>query len=200
MSLSKFCIGVILWLTIWVAGLVIKVHQVKKELSRVENNYNALAFENEEFKSSLGRSTLQCRDLQLTNSELKENNEELQSKLKGALSKIKESAKDLGISTSRIERAEVVESKTIVEVNTEVETTDSTKTFKWNDGYVKVEGLLYKDSVNCLVESNDTIIQILERVPKRFLFFKFGTKYIRQSIQSLNPHTKLVYATSITIR
>ena len=31
-------------------------------------------------------------------------------------------------------------------------------------------------------------------VPRRFLFFRWGTKAIRQEIIPANPHTRIVYA------
>ena len=39
----------------------------------------------------------------------------------------------------------------------------------------------------------DTIKQIVHRVPKKFLFIKYGTKGIKQEVVSKNPHTKIVF-------
>ena len=50
------------------------------------------------------------------------------------------------------------------------------------------------DSVECRVQSIDTIIQIVHRVPRKFLFIRYGTKGIRQEIVSANPHTHIVSA------
>jgi hypothetical protein len=36
-------------------------------------------------------------------------------------------------------------------------------------------------------------------VPKRFLFFKYGCKGIRQEILSKNPHSRIVYSQYIEI-
>ena len=44
------------------------------------------------------------------------------------------------------------------------------------------------------VESVDTLRQVVHRVPRRFLFIRFGTKAVRQEIVSSNPHTRIVYA------
>ena len=40
----------------------------------------------------------------------------------------------------------------------------------------------------------DTLDIIVHRIPKRFLFFRFGCKQVRMDIISRNPHTRLTYA------
>ena len=50
------------------------------------------------------------------------------------------------------------------------------------------------DSVACRVESTDTLRQVVHRVPRRFLFIRWGTKALRQEIVSSNPHTRIVYS------
>ena len=62
-----------------------------------------------------------------------------------------------------------------------------------------VEGLVGRDTAACRVESRDTLVQILHRVPRRFLFIRWGTKAVRQEILSRNPHTKIVYAEYVKI-
>lgn len=71
---------------------------------------------------------------------------------------------------------------------------DTVRLLRWCDQWVRVEGELYADSLSCRVESVDTLVQIVHRVPRRFLFFRWGTKAIRQEIISKNPHTHIVYS------
>ena len=70
---------------------------------------------------------------------------------------------------------------------------DSVRLFRWCDPWVTVEGTIRGDSVACRIESVDTLRQVVHRVPRRFLFFRFGTKAVRQEIVSSNPHTRIVY-------
>ena len=44
------------------------------------------------------------------------------------------------------------------------------------------------------IRSRDTLDIIVHRVPKRFLFFRFGCKAVRMNISSRNRHTVLTYA------
>lgn len=67
------------------------------------------------------------------------------------------------------------------------------KFFRWTDRHVSVDGMIRADSVSCHVISIDTLRQIVHRVPRRFLFIRWGTKAIRQEVVSSNPHTQIVY-------
>lgn len=67
------------------------------------------------------------------------------------------------------------------------------KFFRWSDRHVSVDGIFRADSVSCRVTSIDTLRQIVHRVPRRFLFIRWGTKAIRQEVVSSNPHTDIIY-------
>ena len=45
----------------------------------------------------------------------------------------------------------------------------------------------------------DTLRQIVYRIPRRFLFIRWGTKALRQRIVSTNPHTRIVAAEYVRI-
>lgn len=74
------------------------------------------------------------------------------------------------------------------------------KVFRWSDRHVSVDGMIRADSVSCRVVSVDTLQQIVHRVPRRFLFIRWGTKAIRQEVVSSNPHTNIVYTEYIELK
>lgn len=74
------------------------------------------------------------------------------------------------------------------------------KAFDWSDTWVQVSGVIEGDKLNCAVQSVDTLRQYVHRVPRKFLFFRWGCKAIRQEVVSSNPHTKIVYAEYIELR
>lgn len=76
---------------------------------------------------------------------------------------------------------------------------DTIRLFHWHDAWCRVEGTVLPDSVVCRVESVDTLRQIIHRIPRRFLFIRWGTKAIRQEIVPSNPHTRIVYAEYVQI-
>lgn len=74
------------------------------------------------------------------------------------------------------------------------------KVFRWSDRHVSVNGMIRADSVSCHVESVDTLQQVVHRVPRRFLFIRWGTKAVRQEVVSSNPHTNIVYTEYIELK
>lgn len=76
---------------------------------------------------------------------------------------------------------------------------DTLRTFRWSDPWTSVEGVVRRDSVLCRIRSVDTLRQIVHRIPRRFLFIRWGTRALRQEIVSSNPHTRIVYAEYIRL-
>lgn len=77
---------------------------------------------------------------------------------------------------------------------------DTVRLFSWRDAWVEVRGIIRRDSAECSIRSVDTLHQIVHRVPRRFLFFRFGTKAVRQEIVSTNPHTRIVYTDYVELK
>lgn len=73
------------------------------------------------------------------------------------------------------------------------------KVFRWSDRHVSIDGVIRADSVSCHVSSIDTLQQVVHRVPRRFLFIRWGTKAVRQEVVSSNPHTQIVYTEYIEL-
>ncbi len=119
--------------------------------------------------------------------------------------------RSLGIKLRRMESMATTASVSSIDIRTPIRDTvvvrirdtllvrDTVRLFRWADRWVTVEGLLTADSVSCHVTSIDTLRQIVHRIPRRFLFFRWGTKAIRQEIVSTNPHTRIIYADCIKI-
>lgn len=120
-----------------------------------------------------------------------------------------EKIRQLGLKIRRLESAakSVVESKVAIAVPTRdtvvirdtIHRVDTLRLFRWDDGWVSVDGVISKDSVACNIRSVDTLRQMVYRVPRKFLFFRFGTKAIRQHITSSNPHSEIVYSEYVEI-
>lgn len=108
---------------------------------------------------------------------------------------------DMGIKLKRVESASQTQTQTQIIVEVPLHDTvylydtivKKAKQFSWRDAWCTIDGIIANDSVACKVTAVDTLIQVVHRVPKQFLFFKCGTKAIRQEIMSSNPHTKIVY-------
>lgn len=78
---------------------------------------------------------------------------------------------------------------------------DTVQVFEWRDPpWASVSGVIDDRSVTLNVHCVDTLVQIVHRVPKKFLFFRFGTKAIRQEVVSKNPYTKVIYTEYIELK
>lgn len=192
--MKKYLIISCLALAVLSAWLSSKLYESGIERERLSNNQQALMSKVKLYETEAGESAASVQVLQLKYDELKQNYQV-----------VCEEAKELGVKVKRLQSAAYSASKTEVEVKTVVKDTiiyipstaaiDTAKIFYWRDPpWVEVSGVLLNDSVDLNVQSVDTLIQLVHRVPKRFLFFKFGTKAIRQEIVSKNPHTKIVYS------
>lgn len=71
---------------------------------------------------------------------------------------------------------------------------DSSVCFSWSDPWVSLSGCVADSFFRGTVSTTDTLDIIVHRVPKRFLFFRFGCREVRMDIISRNPHTRLTYA------
>lgn len=119
--------------------------------------------------------------------------------------------RSLGVKIRRLEAAAKAVAATTVDLEAPLRDTvilrlrdtlvvrDTLRLFRWRDRWVTVEGELYADSVRCRVESIDTLRQIVHRIPRRFLFIRWGTKALRQQIVSSNPHTRIVHAEYVKV-
>lgn len=122
-------------------------------------------------------------------------------------------AKAAGIKTSRITEVATAAATTSVEFKTRVFQTIVHDTVRdtvarslttllpsrqlqlsWNDPWVSLSGTITDSIFHGSITSVDTLDIIVHRVPKRFLFFRFGCKQVRMDVVSRNPHTQLTYA------
>lgn len=117
-------------------------------------------------------------------------------------------AKAAGIKASRISEAATAATTTHVDFDARVFRTVVHDTLRdtvlcpasplpalsWNDPWVSLSGTIADSIFHGSLTSNDTLDIIVHRVPKRFLFFRFGCRQVRMDIISRNPHTRLTYA------
>lgn len=170
---------------------------LRAENVRLESNQQALMDKADYYQTQAGKSAASVQMLELTKSELEENYD-----------KVCQTAKELDVKLKRIKAASTTESNTQLFISTVVKdsiiykdgATDTCKVLDWKDPWVSVDGELRNGNITLSVFSVDTLIQVIHRVPKRFLFFKFGTKAVRQTITSSNPHTKITYTEYMELR
>lgn len=179
-------------------GVLWKVNNgLRSENKRLTGNQTALMDRATYYETEAGKHAASVQKLELSYSELKDHYEQ-----------VCKTADELNIKVKRMQAASTTATQTEVKVITEIRDSiiyrdgvvDSLKYLKWKDAWVDVEGMIRKDSVALNVVSNDTIIQIIHRVPHKFWFIKWGTKAIRQEIISTNPHTNITFTEYIELK
>ena len=181
------------------AVIVVGAKYLLKENARLENNNSALLQSVKTYRTKADENAASVQVLRLKIGEYEE--------LRAADA---ERIRKLGIKLKRLESASKSVTKTAVNISAPLRDTvilrdtlrlhDTVRLFRWRDSWVTVDGVIDNDSVSCSVTSVDTLHQIIHRIPRRFLFFRYGTKAIRQEIVSSNPHTEVVYSEVVTFR
>ena len=173
------------------------INDLYHEKDRLALNQEALLEQVSLYQTEAGRSAASVQKLELKKSELERHNRELSNTIA-----------DLNVKLKRVQAAATTATQTKIKIQTVVK--DSIvyrdkmpyqiQAIKWRDPWIVVSGSIENYQVNLNITSVDTLTQVIHRVPKKFLFFKFGTKAIRQEIVSSNPHTKIAYSEYIEIK
>lgn len=73
------------------------------------------------------------------------------------------------------------------------------QTIRFSDLHMCLEGVIVDSMFYGSVTTRDTLTQVVHRIPRRFLFIRWGTKELRQEIVTSNPHTHIIYNRSIRV-
>ena len=198
--MKKYLIITCLALAILSAWLAHCLYESGVEKDRLRNNQDALMSEVKLYETKAGESAASVLRLQLTKDELEKNYQ-----------KVCQEAKDLGIKVKRLQSVSQTSTQGKILVKTEIRDSivyrpeihlvDTLKAFSWRDPpWADVSGVIDSGKISLQLYTTDTIIQIVHRVPKRFLFFRFGTKAIRQEIISKNPYNRIRYSEYIELK
>lgn len=167
----------------------------RHETRRLVQNQDALASGIEHYRTQLGQEAASVQALRLRCAEFERLRADDAARIRR-----------LGIKLRRLEASSKTVTATTVAIGTPLRDTvvihlrdtlvvrDTLRLFRWRDTWVTIEGTIGADSVACRVESVDTLRQAVHRIPRRFLFIRWGTKALRQEIVSSNPHTRIVYS------
>lgn len=198
--LTYILIGVIVTL---LGSLSLSVHLYKKmkaDRDRLENNQNILLHNGkvEITQTSTGRSHLSAPIVSLRTSEFRHSGD--------TLVKV---ARQVGIKTGRISQASSAGTTLAADIVAPITRQptahflhdtitrylpDTLKCFSWRDPWLSISGCISDSLFRGAITATDTLDIIVHRVPRRFLFFRYGCKEVRMDFISRNPHTRLTYA------
>jgi len=177
------------------SSIIVRQH---RELGRLEKNQSVLLHNGtvEIKETAAGRSAVSAEALTLRLSEMQRSNDSLLTV-----------AKILGIKNRRLMEAARTASVTRTVVNTVVRDsvitregrTDTLPCITYSDPWVDFSGCIRGDTFTGDITGRDTLAFLVHRVPKRFLFFRFGCKAVRLDVASSNIHTRLTYSKYIRL-
>lgn len=76
---------------------------------------------------------------------------------------------------------------------------DTLPCLSYHDPWISFAGCLRADSFMGEIRACDTLDIVVHRVPRHFLFFRWGCKAVKMEAVGRNPHTKLTYMRYIRI-
>lgn len=175
-------------------------HDLRGEVERTKENQDILLHNGkvEIGRTQSGRPRASVSAITLKTSDLKSSPDSL----------LAVNRKELKIKNSRIMAAATTSTTTKVDVKAAIQAVphdtcsllsgpyrppDVSQTVSWSDPWITLRGVIEGDSMQIHIESRDTLQMIVHRVPKKFLFFRYGTKGVRMEVVGQNPHSQLSY-------
>lgn len=172
----------------------------REERQRTEANQTSLLEDVNRYKTANNQNVLSIQKLTLTASEFKKYNTELTHTVKTLNLKVKrlQSATTTGtVTTTQI--TGIVKDSIVFRDKDEL-IRDTLRCIEFSDGWVTAAGCAINGTFAGTIISRDTLQQFIHRVPRKFIFIKFGTKSIRQEILCSNPHSEIEYSRYITLK
>lgn len=178
--------------------------QAHSEARRMEADRHTLLEGVTFYRTKDSLSAASVERLTLTTSELKRHNADLARMADG-----------LGVKLRRLESANTTATQTDVSFSAPLRDTTITEkagpvsvpvdaeAFDWHDAHMDISGVIRSGpprTIECHVQSRDTLDHFLHQVPRQFWFIKYGTKAVRMDVVSRNPHTKIVYEKYIELK
>lgn len=193
--MNKYLFIVILILSDFLALSVKSCRDIRKDRDRLSGNLRTLMSDIEFYRTKDSLSVAEVERLTLTNLEFE--------KYCGELNK---TIQNLNMKVKYLQSVSLSDTETKYIVNTVVRDsilpghTDTLRCISYRDPYLTFSGCSDHDQFSGIIESRDTLIQIVHRVPRKFWFIRWGTKAIRQKVLSKNPHTQITYTEYIELK
>lgn len=165
-----------------------RIGQYKAENHRLSTNQETLLADIEHYRTEKGESAVTIQQLTLKRNEFENQCKDLA-----------EQVENMGYKIKRLQRLITYGATTKVEIQTIVKDSivyaDTLKCFDYADEWTRVSGCIGKnDTLIGNVEVRDSLTIIAHNIPKRFLFFKWGSKRIELDIINNNPHSEIEYS------
>lgn len=167
---------------------------VQKERNRLDNNQRVLLTDIEHYKF---RDSLNAVSVGVLTMKANEAAKYMQD--------IAAVVEDMGVKLKRVEYLSKtalessyhlqtpVRDTTVIIVQNDTTRTVQAQSIKHEDPHITFCGIIADRQFYGDIQTRDTLHQVIHRVPRRFLFFRWGTKEIRQEMVSSSPYSNITY-------
>ena len=193
--MTKYLLFVIIILTGSLFVSVRSCQDIREDRNRLSDNQRSLMSDIEFYMTKDSLSAASVERLTLSNREFNQYCDDLEKQVKDLNLKVKRLQ---SVSQTATETKYVI--KTVIRDSVIPERMDTLRCINFRNDYLTLSGCVDRESFCGTIESRDTLVQIVHRVPRKFLFIRWGTKAIRQEVISKNPYSSIVYSEYIELK
>ena len=191
--MKKYLIGAVITLLLLLGISLSALNNSQKERQRMAANQRGLLEDISYYRTKDSLSSASVERLELTKKEFENYRQKLEKEIE-----------QMGVRIRRLQSTTTTVTETRVEVKTVVRDSivrgDTVRCVTFQDPWTLLDGCVFGNEFQGLIQTKDTLVQVVHRVPKEFWFIKYGTKAIRQEITSKNPYSEIVYSEYIEIK
>lgn len=168
---------------------------IRQDRNRLSDNQRTLLTDIESYRTRDSLSAASVERLTLSNREFRR-----------YCSDLEKQVEDLGLKVKRLKSVSQAATETKYIVQTIIRDSvlpgrvDTIKCIDFRNDYLTLAGCVEGHQFSGTIESRDTLIQVVHRVPRRFWFIRWGTKGIRQEVVCKNPYSRIVYTEYIEMK
>lgn len=176
-----------------------RYRSARKECERLAANQRTLLSDVDFYRTRDSLSAAGVERLTLTNREFRRYAGELERTVEDLQLKVRrlQAASRTAVSTAY--PVEVRLRDTMIMRDT-VAVEDTLRRLHYVSPWLTLDGLISDTVFRGRIESRDTLVQVVHRVPRRFWFIRWGTKAIRQEVTTRNPYSRITYTEYIELK
>lgn len=195
--MKRYLLFTILILTVALVLSVKTCNNYRNDRNRLSDNQRSLLADIDYYRTKDSLSVAGVERLTLTNREFKRYCVELE-----------KTVEKLNLKIKRLQSVSQTVTETEYQVKTEIRDSivilpgriDTLRCIEYRNDYLTLSGCIEDSQFAGLIESRDTIIQVVHRIPRRFWFIRWGTKAVRQEVISKNPYSRITYTEYIELK
>ena len=180
-----------------VAYLYDKNTRSTREIDRLKSNIEVLKTYSSTYRDKYNAAVTESKALVISREEFKtlyENELEQVNKLNKKLKYIN------SYSSTGLEHTYNIVDTVYYNIVTNDTLVDTIRCVDYNNDYINLHACVKGNVFESNIVTRDTLVQVIERIPKRFLFIKYGCKGIKQTIRSVNPYSDIKYNEYIELK